>query len=75
MKYIIHENSIHGECLFHIDKHILPGINVSVKFMRNDDKCCIMSSDEDNLPPKVVVDDMNLIVCTKQLSDAAEFAH
>ena len=34
-----------------------------------------MSSDGDNLGPKVVIDDMNLIICTKQLSDAAELAY
>ena len=61
--------------MFHIDKLIPPGIDVSVKIMPNDDKFCIMSSDEDNLGPKVVIDDMNIIICTKQLSDAAELAH
>ena len=48
---------------------------MSVKFMPNDDKFCIMRSDEDNLGPKVVIDDMNLIICTKLLSDGAELAH
>ena len=61
--------------VFHIDKLILPEIDVSVKFMPNDDKFCTMSSDGDNIGPKVVIDDMNLIICTKQLSDAAELAH
>ena len=61
--------------VFHIDKLIPPGIDMSVKFMPNDDKFCIMSSDGDNLGPKVVIDDMNLIICTKQLLDAAELAH
>ena len=61
--------------MFHIDKFIPPGIDVSVKFMPNDDKFCIMSNDGHNLGPKLVIDDMNLIICTKQLSDAAELAH
>ena len=60
--------------VFHIDKLIPPGIDVSVKFMPND-KFCIMSSDADNLGPKVVIDDMNLIIWTKQLSDSAELAN
>ena len=34
-----------------------------------------MSSDEDNLGPKLVIDDMNLIICNKQLYDTAELAH
>ena len=42
--------------VFHIDKLIPPGIDVSVKIMLNDDKFCIMSSDGDNLGPKVVID-------------------
>ena len=61
--------------VFHIDKLIPPGIDMSVKFMPNDDKLWIMSSDGDNLGSKVVIDDMNLIICTKQLSDAVELAH
>ena len=43
--------------------------------MPNDDKFSIMSSEGDNLGPKVVIDDMNLNICTKQFSDAAELAH
>ena len=35
--------------VFHIYKLIPSEIDVSVKFMPNDDKCCIMSSDGDNL--------------------------
>ena len=34
-----------------------------------------MSSDGGNLGPKVVIDSMNLIISTKQLSDAAELTH
>ena len=60
--------------VFHIDELIPPGIDISVKVMPND-KCSIKSSNEDNLRPKVVIDDMNLIICTKQLSDGAELAH
>ena len=48
--------------VFHIDKLIPPGIDGSVKFMPNDDKFCIMSSDGDNLGPTVVIDEMNLII-------------
>ena len=61
--------------VFHIDKLIPPGIDMSVKFMPNDDKFCIMSSDGDNLGPKLVIDDMNLIICTKQLFDATKFTN
>ena len=61
--------------VFDIDKLILPGIDLSVKYMPNDDKFCIMSSDRDNLGPKVVIDDMNLIICTKQLFDATKFTN
>ena len=64
----------HADVL-HIDKLIPPGIDVSVKCMPNDDKFCILSSDGDNLGLKVVIDDMNIIICTKQLSDAAELAN
>ena len=61
--------------VFHIDKLIPAKIDVSVKLMPNDDKFCIMSCDGDNLKPTVVIDDMILIICTKQLSDAPELAH
>ena len=47
---------------------------MSVKFMPND-KFCIMCSDGDNFIPKVVIDYMNLIICTKQFFDAVELAH
>ena len=61
--------------VFHIDKLIPPGIDMSVKFMLNDDKFFIMSSNRDNLGPKVVIVNMILVICTKQLCDAAELAH
>ena len=61
--------------VFHIDKLIPPGIDMTIKFMPNDDKFIIMSSDADNLGPKVVIKDMSLIIRTKQLSDATELAH
>ena len=61
--------------VYHIDKLIPPVIDVSVKCMSNDYKFYIMSDEGDNLGPIVVIDDMNLIICTKQLSDAAELAH
>ena len=64
----------HADVLY-IDMLIPPRIDMSVKFMPNDDKFCIMSSDGDNLGLKVVIDDMNLMICTKQLSDAAELAN
>ena len=61
--------------VFHIDKLIPPGIDMSVKFMLNDDKFCIISSVGDHLGQKVVIDALNLIICTKQLSDPSELAH
>ena len=64
----------HAE-VFYIYKLISPGIDMTVKFMPNDGMFCIMSSDGDNLGPKVEINDMNLIICTKQLSDAAALAH
>ena len=61
--------------MFHIDKLISPEIDVSVKFMPNNKKFCIMSSYGDNLGPQVIIDDMNLIICIKQLFDAAKLAN
>ena len=60
---------------FHIDKLIPPGIDMSIKFLTNDEKFIIMSSDGDNLGRKVIIKNMNLIIRTKQLSDATELAH
>ena len=61
--------------VFHIDKLISPGNDVSVKFMPKNDKFWIISSYGDNLGPKVVIDNMNLIICTKKLSYAAKLTY
>jgi hypothetical protein len=61
--------------VFHIDKLIPPGIDMSVKFLPNDDKFIFMSTEGNNFGPKIVIKEMNLIVHTKQLSDATELAH
>ena len=61
--------------VFHIDKLIPSGIDVAIKFLPNDDKFIFMTGDNDNLGPKVVIKDMNLIVATKPMSDATELAH
>ena len=61
--------------VFHIDKLISPGIDVAIKFMPNDDKFSFMTGYGDNLGLKVFIKDMNLIVATKQISDATEHAH
>ena len=60
---------------FHIEKSISLGIDVSIKFLPNDNKFGCMCSDADNLRPIVIIEDMNLIICTKQLSDASKVAH
>ena len=61
--------------VFHIDKLIPPGIDMSIKFLPNDDKFILMSSEGAGFGPKVVIKEMNLIIHTKQLSDSTEFAH
>ena len=58
--------------VFHIDKLIIPKIDVLVKFMLHDDKFCIMYNDGNNLEPKVVIYNINLLICTKKLSDVDE---
>ena len=58
--------------VFHIDKLVSPGIDVAIKFMPNDDKFIFMTGDGDNLGP---IKDINLIIATKQMSDATELAH
>ena len=58
-----------------IDKLIPPGIDVAIKFMPNDDTFLFMFANKDNLGPKVVINKMNLIVATKQMSEATELAH
>ena len=61
--------------IFHIDKLLPPGIDMSIKFLPNDDKFIFMTSEGNAFGPKVVIKDMNLIIHTKQLSDATELAH
>ena len=61
--------------VFHIDKLIPPGIDMSIKFMPHDDKFIFMSAEGANFGPKLVIKEMNLIIHTKQLSDSTEFAH
>jgi hypothetical protein len=61
--------------MFHIDKLIPPGIDMSMKFLPNDDKFIFMSSEGATFGPKLVIKEMNLIIHTKQLSDATELAH
>ena len=61
--------------VFQIDKLIPPGIDVTIKFIPNYDKFRFMSAGKDNLKPKVVIKEINLIVATKQMSDATELAH
>ena len=40
--------------------------------MLHDDKFCIMYNDGNNLEPKVVIYNINLLICTKKLSDVDE---
>lgn len=61
--------------VFHIDKLIPPGIDMSLKFLPNDDKFIFMSTEGANFGPKIVIKEMQLIIHTKQLSDATELAH
>ena len=61
--------------MFHIDKLLPPGIDMSMKFLPNDDKFIFMSTEGANFGPKLVIKEMNLIIHTKQLSDATELAH
>ena len=61
--------------VLHIDKLIPPNIDVTIKLMPNDDKFLFMSADGDNLGPKVVIIKINLIVATKQMSDATDMVH
>ena len=43
--------------------------------MTKDDKFSIMSSNNNNFGYKLVIDNMNLIICTKQFFDKVEFAY
>ena len=61
--------------MFHIDKLLPPGIDMSIKFLPNDDRFIFMSTEGGNFGPKMVIKEMNLIIHTKQLSDATELAH
>jgi hypothetical protein len=61
--------------MFHIDKLIPPGIDLSIKFLPNDDKFILMTTEGANFGPKVVIKEMSLIIHTKQLSNSAEIAH
>ena len=61
--------------MFHIDKLIPPGIDMSMKFLPNDDKFIFMTTEGATFAPKLVIKEMNLIIHTKQLSDATELAH
>ena len=61
--------------VFHIDKLIPPGIDMSLKFLPNDDKFIFMSTEGAAFGPKIVIKEMQLIIHTKQLSDATELAH
>ena len=61
--------------MFHIDKLIPPGIDLSMKFLPNDDKFIFMSGEGNKFGPKLVIKEMNLIIHTKQLSDATVLAH
>ena len=61
--------------MFHIDKLIPPGIDMSIKFLPNDDKFILMTTEGANFGPKVVIKEMSLIIHTKQLSNSTEIAH
>lgn len=61
--------------IFHCDKLIPPGIDMSVKCIPNDDKFVLMCGDAANLGPKIVIKDVALIIHTKQMNDATELAH
>ena len=68
LNYRLHANA------FYIDKLIPPRFDVSKK-MSNHAKFVLMCSDDENLETKVIIDDINLIICNKQMSNVTEVAH
>jgi hypothetical protein len=72
-KIVEYYGRIHVD-LFQQGKLLPPGINMTVKFVPSDYKFALIS-DEDNAAYKFQIMQANLIIQTKQLSDALHLAH
>ena len=61
--------------LFQHDKLLPPGVNIAYRLMPTADHFVIKAPDNDNTPYRLVIETVELIMRTKQLSEAAEVAH